>query len=72
MSFKDISYLEPWQLCCSVEPNHLYDSGRGYQEEQFCEIILNLALWFRCNFKDFISGALAALAFSGAEPLVQF
>ena len=63
MSFKDISYLE---LCpppfCSVERNHLCNFGRGYQEEQFCLIILNWDKWFRkrCNLKDFLSGALAA------------
>ena len=43
MSFKDISYLELWQTFCSAEQNHyLCNSGRGYHEEQFCEIILNL------------------------------
>ena len=26
--------------------------GRGYQEEQFCEIILNLDQWFRMSFED--------------------
>ena len=48
--------------------------GRGYQEEQFCEIILKLDQWFRrrCLLKDFISGALAALLFSGAEQFKQF
>ena len=36
--------------------------GRGYQQEQFCEIILNLDQWFRrCHLKDFLSRALAAL-----------
>ena len=43
-----------------------------YHEEQFCEIILNLDRFKRCHFKDFLSGALAALLFSGAEPFVQF
>ena len=47
MSFKDISYLELWWPFCSAEGNHLCNSGRGYQEEQFCEIILNLYQWFR-------------------------
>ena len=39
-------------------------------KKQFCEIILNLDLWFRrrCCLKDFLSGALAALMFSEAEP----
>ena len=25
MSFKDISYLELWQLLCSMEQNHLFN-----------------------------------------------
>ena len=40
--FKDISYLELWRLFCSAERNHLCNFGRGYSEEQLCEIILNL------------------------------
>ena len=47
MSFKDISYLELWLLFCSAERNHLCNFGRVYPEEQFCEFILNLDLWFR-------------------------
>ena len=42
MLFKYISYLELWQPFCSVERNQLCNFGRGYYEEQFCEIILNL------------------------------
>ena len=35
--------------------------------------ISNLGQWFRrCRLKDFLSGALAALLFGGAEPLTQF
>ena len=49
MPFKDISYLELWQPLCSAEPNHLCNFGRGYFEEQFFEIILNLDQW---SFKD--------------------
>ena len=47
--------------------------GRGYPEEQFCELILNLNLWFRrrCRLKDFLSGALAALVFSGAKSFMH-
>ena len=61
MPFKDISYLELWHF------------GRGFYEEQCREIILNLGQWFRrCRFKDFLSGALAALLFSGVEPFMQF
>ena len=75
MSFKDISYLEPWLPFFSVEGNQiLYNYYRGYHEEQFCEIILNLDQWFRRRFcfKDFLSGALAALLFGGVEPFMQF
>ena len=47
--------------------------GRGHYEEQVCEFISSLAQWFmRFCFKDFLSGALAALLFSGAESLMQF
>ena len=52
--------------------NHLCNFGRGHYEEQFCEFILNLGQWFRrCRLKDFLSGALAALLFSGAKPFMQ-
>ena len=46
----------------------------GIKRNQFCEIILNLHQLFRrkCHLKDFLSGALAALLFHGAEPFVQF
>ena len=73
MSFKDISYLELWQPSCSTEQNHLCNYGRGYHEEQFCEIILNLDHWLRrCLLKDLLSRALAAFMFSGAELFKQF
>ena len=45
--FKCFSYLELWQPFCSAERNHLCNFGRGYQEEQFCEIYFNLGQWFR-------------------------
>ena len=68
-----ISYLEFWQPFCSAEQNHLCNFGRGYQEEQFYVIILNLNQWFRrCHLKDFLSGALEALVFGGAEPFMRF
>ena len=56
MSFKDISYLELWRPFCSVERNHLGNFCRGYYEEQFREIILNLDQWFRrrCLLKIFL------------------
>ena len=73
MSFKDIYYLELWQPFCSAELNHLCNFGKGCYEGQFCKIILNLGQWFRkCGLKDFLSGALVALLFSGAEPFVPF
>ena len=45
--------------------------GRGYQEEQFCEIILNSGQWLRRSrfLKDSLSGALATLLFSRVETI---
>ena len=44
------------------------------QEDHFCEIILILDQWFRrrCHLKYFLSRALAALVFIGAELFMQF
>ena len=55
MPFKDISYLEPWQPLCSGDRNDLCNFGRRHPEEQFCEIIKKLTLWFEKKFslKDF-------------------
>ena len=66
MLFKDISYLELWQPFCHAEGNHLCNFGRGYQEEQFSEIILNLDHCFRrrCVLKIF-------LIWSSGIPYVQ-
>ena len=50
MPFKDISYLELWRPFYLAERNHLCNFGRGYQEEQYCEIILNLDQWFRKRY----------------------
>ena len=72
MLFKEISNLELWRPFCSAERNNLCNFGRGYAEEQFCEFILNSDLWSRCLLKDFLSGALTALLFSGAEPFMHF
>ena len=72
MPFKGISYLELWKPFCSVERYFLSNFGRGYPTEQFCEIVLNLGQWFRKRcLKDFLSGTLATLLFSGAEPFMQ-
>ena len=72
--FKGISYFGIWQPFCSVECNHLWNFGRGYYEEQLCEIILNLGQWFRnrCCLKEFLSGAQVVILFDGAEPFMQF
>ena len=55
MQFKGISYLELSRLFWSVEGNHLCNFGKGYCEEQICEIILNLGQWFSvellCSFE---------------------
>ena len=73
MAFKYAFYLELWQPFCSAEQNHLSKFGRGHNREHICEIIVNLDQWFRrCLLKYFLSGALVALLFSGAEPFVQF
>ena len=51
---------------CSAERNHLCNFGRGYQEEHFCEIRLNMDQWFRrrCHLKIF-------LIWSSGRPFVQ-
>ena len=56
MSLKDISYLELWQPLCSVQWNRLCHFDRGYYEEQFSEISLNLDQWFgsRCLLTIFL------------------
>ena len=74
MPFKGISYLELWQPFCSAECNYLCNFGRGYYEEHFCEIILNLDKWFRRRYrlKYFLSGAMVALLLGAAEPFMQF
>ena len=66
MSFKDIDYLELWQPLCSVDWKHLCNFGRRHQEEQSCEIILNLDQWFRrkCHLEVF-------LIWSSGSPFVQ-
>ena len=56
MSVKDISYLELWKPFCSAKGNHLFNLGRGFNEEQLCEIILNSDQWLRrrCILKIFL------------------
>ena len=73
MRFKGISYLELWQPFCSAERNQLCNFSRGYYEEQFCEIILNLASGSGdVIFKKILFGVLVALLFVGAESFMQF
>ena len=45
-----------------------------YQEEQFCDVILNLDQWFRriCCLKIFLIWKCGALLFSEVELFVQF
>ena len=54
MLFKDISYLELCQPFCSVEQNNLCNFGNGYNEEQFCENILNWPVVRELSFKRFL------------------
>ena len=56
MRFKDISYKELWRPFSSAEHDHICNFGRRHQEEQFCEIILNLDQWIsrRCCLKLFL------------------
>ena len=45
----------------------------GIMRNNSVNLFQNLGLWFRrCHFKDFLSGALAALVLGGAEPFMQF
>ena len=46
-----------------MDQNYLCNLGGGHQEEQLCEIILNLKQWFRrCRLKDLLSYALTGSA----------
>ena len=74
MSFKAVSYLSLWwpllqwsgTICAILEEGIM-------QEEQFCEIILNLGQWFRrCHLKKKLSGDLVALVFVGEEHFMHF
>ena len=44
----------------------------GIKRNNSVKLFLNLGQWFRCLLKDFLSGALATLLFSEAEPFMQF
>ena len=49
----------------------LCNFGRGLRYSSV-NFFSNLCKWFRCRLKDFLSGALATLLFSRAEPFMQF
>ena len=49
MSFKNVSYLELWQPLCSVGWNQLCNIGKRHNQEQSCEIILDLDQRFRSS-----------------------
>ena len=66
MPFKDISYVEFWRPLCSEDQNLLCNFGRRFHEEQFCEIILNFALWFRRKYR-----LKVFLIWSSGSPFVQ-
>ena len=69
MSFEDTSYLELWQPLCSVDWKHLCNLGGRHQEEHYCTIEFRPKGSTGNAFKGiFLSGALAALLFSGAKP----
>ena len=76
MSFQYISYLELCRPFCSAERIHKCNFDRGYYEEQFCKIVLNLDQWFRRRcllfMRYFFSGALVPLFVNGVEPFVKF
>ena len=58
-----------------MERNHLRNLGKGRYEEHFCDFFLNSdqCMVQEMSFKRFIiRGALAGVAFGGAEPFVQF
>ena len=63
-------FLSPF---CSAECNHLCNFGRGYYEEQFCEIILNLGQWFMSTFSlKILIWSSGGPLFGGARPFMQF
>ena len=74
MPFEGIACLELRQPFCSAECSHLCNFDKGYYEEQFCEIILNLdqRLRRKCFLKHFLSGALADLLFVERNHLCNF
>ena len=68
MLFTNISYLELWQTFYTRSKTILFNIGRGYHVEQFCEIILNLDQWFKKKYslKIFLIWSFGSPFFSGA------
>ena len=73
MSFKNIfiwssagPFVQQSRTICAI-------MVEGIKKNNSVNLFLILGQWFRrCHLKCFLSGALAALMFSGAEPFMQF
>ena len=65
MSFKDISYLEIWLRFCSSKWKYLCNYGRGYNEQQFCDLFRIKPVVQEMLFKRF-------LILSSGSPPVQW
>ena len=77
MRFKAISYLELWQPFCLAERNHLYILVEGIKRKilrNYFELGSVVQMFFLKKKKKIkiLSGALATLLFSGADPFIQF
>ena len=73
MSFKDISNLELLRPFCSAEHNYLCNLVEGLMRNTTVKLFRIRTSGSGEAFKRyFLSGALAALLFSDAEPFVQF
>ena len=73
MLFKGISYLELWQAFVQWSITICAILVKGIMRNNSVKLSFNLGQWYRrCHLKDFLSGTLAALLFSGAKPFMQF
>ena len=71
MSLKDISYLELWQSLCSVKQDHLCNFGRRHHGPNSVKLFEFGPVVMEISFKRyFLSGARAAVLFSGDKPFV--